>query len=137
MPRVRYTDDGGRYRVADETFEPGDEAEVSDGLASHLVDDVGRFERVDSDDASDDGNTADADGDEEDVGVDLSEEAVHPAAEPPFNPSDLTVAEIEERLEDGDYDEPDLLALYSAEAESKERQTALDAIRQAEDELEG
>lgn len=46
MPTIRYTADGGRYRVAGETFEPGDSADVSDGLAEHLVDDVGDFERV-------------------------------------------------------------------------------------------
>ena len=46
MPTVRYTAEAGQYRVAGETFGPGDEADVSEGLATHLVDDVGDFERV-------------------------------------------------------------------------------------------
>jgi hypothetical protein len=46
MPTVRYTADGGRYRVAGTTFEPGDDADVPNGVADRLVDDVGSFERV-------------------------------------------------------------------------------------------
>ena len=64
------------------------------------------------------------------------DDVVRPADEPPFDPSEYTVSEIEERLEEGDFDEPELLALDSAEAEDKDRETALDAIVQAEEELE-
>lgn len=52
MPTVRYTADDGTYTVAGTRFTPGDTAEVSLGLATHLIDEVGEFERVN--DAGDD-----------------------------------------------------------------------------------
>jgi len=58
VPTVRYTGDG-RYRVAGNRFESGDEAEVSDGLAQHLVDDVGEFELVDADEGGANGTETD------------------------------------------------------------------------------
>jgi hypothetical protein len=115
MPRVRYTG-GSRYRIRDgPDFTAGDEADVDDGTAERLTarDD---FELVDEDDG---------------------EETVRPADTPPFDPGALTVAEIEDRLADTEYGQAELLALYSAEAEGDERTTALDAIEQAEEELEG
>jgi hypothetical protein len=61
MPTVRYTADGGRYRTAGVTFEPGDEHVVPTGKAEHLVEDVGDFEYVDRDETAGDGATDDAD----------------------------------------------------------------------------
>ena len=54
MPTVRYTADGGTYRVAGHSFEPGDERDVDDELADYLADHEG-FEVVDAD--ADDGDS--------------------------------------------------------------------------------
>lgn len=134
MPRVRYTDDGGRYRVAGETFEPGDDAEVSEGLASHLVDDVGRFERIASDDGGDsDGDDPDAasDGDSaSDAGSDDGE-ASDDEGGAPFHPGEYTVGELEERVASGDYSDAELEALAEAERANDDRTTAIEAIEEA------
>lgn len=49
---------------------------------------------------------------------------------PPFNPSDLTVSELKDRLEDDDYDwnQRCYLGLLEAEERGKNRTTAIDAI---------
>jgi len=49
-------------------------------------------------------------------------------AEAPFDPCDLTVDELTSALEDDDLDSDDLDALAAAEADGKDRDTALDAI---------
>ena len=38
MPRIRYTADGGHYRVAGVGFDPGDERDVDADLAEYLTD---------------------------------------------------------------------------------------------------
>lgn len=125
MPRVRYTDDGGRYRVAGESFGPGDEAEVSEGLATHLVEDVDRFERVDTSSAeTDSGAGAQTEASD---GSDAGSDAESASG---FDPSAHTVTEIREHVEqvDGNDVVDELEALRQQELEGKNRTTALDAI---------
>ena len=96
MPRVRYTADGGRYRTGGVTFEPGDEGEVSTGLAEHLVEDVGSFEYVDgAEDAEELPTPDDLTGDEaeaEDETEDETKDSVVTA------PGEFTIDEIEAEL---------------------------------------
>lgn len=51
---------------------------------------------------------------------------------PPFDPSDVTVAELERRLADEDYDwnEDSLNGLLDAEADGKDRKTAKKMIKE-------
>lgn len=52
MPRARYTAEGGTYRIDGQSFEPGDEYEVSRTVADHLQD-VDDFEVIlEKDDAA-------------------------------------------------------------------------------------
>lgn len=60
-----------------------------------------------------------------------AEEASEPAVEsPPFDPAEKTVSELEDALEDEDYDWNDaaLRGLREAEADGENRETALEAI---------
>lgn len=100
MPTVRYTA-GGRYRVAGHTFEPGDEADISDGLADHLVD-TGAFTVVGGDGSQ-------------------------PWPPEDYIPSKHTVAEIREGV--AEIDDPEQLErLAEAEEAGENRTTALEAI---------
>jgi hypothetical protein len=68
MPRVRYTG-GGTYRVSGIGFEPGDEHDVDDDLASHLAD-IDAFDVLDDPDgdataAGDDGDDSSEDASDE------------------------------------------------------------------------
>ncbi|WP_435175643.1 hypothetical protein [Halorussus sp. AFM4] len=56
------------------------------------------------------------------------------AVEPPFDPSEFNVDELEERLEGADLTVDELDALADAEADGKNRETALDAISDAKEE---
>ena len=46
----------------------------------------------------------------------------------PFDPSEYTVDELEEELEDGDYSEEELAALAEAERDGEGRDSALDLL---------
>jgi len=122
MTRVTYTADGGHYRVAGIGFDPGDTKDVDGELADYLrghedfdvVDDVAESE----------GDAREEDG-------------------PPeghltrYHPSDLTVDEIREKLSEFDYTAADLERLADEERDGKNRTTAIDAIEDRRDELEG
>jgi hypothetical protein len=127
MSRVRYTADGGRYRVAGHTFEPGDDGEVSEALAAHLVDDVGEFERVDAQAAeATDGptdETAEAAAEVDDPPDDEDEADDDLAA----TLADLTIDEFEDELESGRFDDR-LDAVAEAEEKGKDRTGIHDAI---------
>lgn len=69
MVRVRYTAAGGRYRTGGHTFEDGDEHDLPQGLAQHLVEDVGDFEYVDDEPVA---SPAASDADEPRGGADTS-----------------------------------------------------------------
>jgi len=115
MPTVRYTADGGHYRVGGHGFEPGDERDVDDELAGYLAD-HGDFEVVD-----------DAGGD------DVHEEDGPPdeGANPPFDPSKSTVDELEAALKETNHHQVALEALLEAEKDGKDRETAKEAIEAA------
>jgi len=53
MPTVRYTAEGGHYRIGGHGFDPGDEHEVDDELATYLADHED-FEVVDGDEGGGD-----------------------------------------------------------------------------------
>lgn len=128
MPTIRYTDDGGRYRAGGVTFEPGDEGDVSAGLAEHLIDDVGDFEYVDADEATtedvreEDNLPVEDESSEDDDLVDELQE--------------LTIPEIEAELESGRFDDR-LDAVAEAEREGKDRAGVHDAIGVRRAEIEG
>jgi len=128
VPTVRYTSEGGRYRVGGETFEPGDVHDVPDGLATHLVDDVGEFEYVDdaagaageggpaADDVHEEDGPPDEDGDDDGTDDDLA--AIL---------ADMTIPEFEEELESGRFDDR-LDAVAKAEAQGDDRAGIHDVI---------
>jgi len=124
MPVIRYTAEGGRYRVAGQSFEPGDEAGVSKSLADHLLD-RDDFEVVD------DGSEALKEDDSPD-----SDDADGESGTLPFNPENHTNDEIAERASNID-DEAALNALLNLEVEQKDRNGAKDAIDDRLNELEG
>lgn len=114
MPRVRYTAEGGHYRVGGYGFDPGDEQDVDDELAEYLGD-------------HEDFEVLEELGAEDDVAEDESEI---------FDPADHTVDEIEEAV--ADVEDPDWLeTVREAETEGDDRTTALEAIDDRLDELEG
>lgn len=116
MVRVRYAAEGGRYRVGGSTFAPGEEAGVAAGLAEHLVEEVGVFEYAGAGGATDAASSPGGAGD---------------IADPPIDPTGFSVAELEAHLADAEYSTAELRALASAEAASKDRTTAHDAITSA------
>ncbi|WP_265112286.1 hypothetical protein [Halosolutus halophilus] len=133
MPTIRYTDDGGRYRAGGVTFEPGDEGEVSAGLAEHLVDAVGDFEYV---------TLENADADKTTNGDDASEDSLAGEDESPEDDDlidelqGLTIPEFEAELESGRFDDR-LDAVAEAEREGKDRAGVHDAIGVRRAEIEG
>lgn len=113
MPTVEKTSGGRAYiRPLEQRFEIGDRVDVDEEMAAYLCDERGDFGRVLEKDDS---------------------EAVDD--ELPFDPADLTVDELEERIADID-DVATLDALGQAEDEGKSRETALEAIDDRLDELE-
>ena len=125
MPTVRYTADGGHYRVGGHGFDPGDERTVDDELAEYLADRDG-FEVI--------GDAGDDDVHEEDGPPDL--DAVDGEPTLPFSPENHTNDEVAEKV--ADIDEPAALrALLNLEAEQKDRDGATEAIQNRLDELEG
>ena len=128
MARVRYTADGGHYRVGGHGFDPGDEHEVDAELADYLSD-VDAFEVIDADgspgeedeppdeagaEATDDGE---GESEEFDVGAFVSRTPVDDVAD------DIRAGEADEYLEAVD--------------EAATRVTVQDAIGERRAELEG
>ena len=108
-----------RDHANDRVIEPGEEIpeDSVDRITSAHPHDVAVAEDTDGEeDSTADETTDDAD---EDV-------------EPPFDPSDHKVAELEDKLEANDYTAAELDALESAEAAGKNRDTALSAIDQTD-----
>jgi len=123
MPTIRYTADGGTYRIAGYGFNPGDERDVDDDLAEYLADRED-FEVV--------GETTEADADTGD-GANRDEE------------SDSETFDEDTWFDDHD-DYQDRVAAVEAgdvdthldvikEAESS--QNVIDAVEDRRDELEG
>lgn len=114
MPTVQKTHGGEVYlRSEDARVTQGDRVEVSAAKAAYLCDERGDFERVGDEpgpEAEDDG---DGDGD---------------GAEPPLDPGEYTIAELEEALAEGDYSGDELTAITAAEAAGEDRKGAHDTI---------
>lgn len=102
------------------TFEGGTAAVDEESVARVIDDTYPNIEYVDGDAgdgaASDD---ADSEPDQEDDDV---------VAEPPFDPTEKTVGELEELLEEDDYSAAELDAIAAAEEAGEDRSTAHDAI---------
>jgi hypothetical protein len=100
------------------TFEGGTAAVDDESVARVIDDTYPNIEYVDGD-AGDTTDGADSGDDQEDDDV---------VAEPPFDPTEKTVGELEELLEEGDYSAAELDAIDAAEQAGEDRSTARDAI---------
>lgn len=127
MPTVEKTSGGRVYiRPLDQRFGIGDRVDVDEEMAAYLCDERGDFSRiVEKDDAEDESEDTEDESESEDVDEEL-----------PFDPADLTVDELEERIADID-DAETLDAIGQAEDEGKSRETAFEAINDRLDDLEG
>lgn len=120
MPTVEKTSGGRVYiRPLDQRFEIDDRVDVDEEMAAYLCDERGDFSRIVEKDDTEDESEPEADSDEL-----------------PFDPADLTVDELEERIADID-DVETLDAIGQAEDEGKSRETAFEAINDRLDDLEG
>jgi len=108
--QLRFAGPAGRFRLtgAGVDVEQGDTVHVDDETAEYLLEN-GNFEAVEA---------SAGESDSEDDG----------GAEPPVAPSELTVDELEATLDESDYSDAELQALRAAEADGKDRSSALDAI---------
>ena len=98
-----------RDRRNDRVIEPGDVVE----LDTHVAETQPEFARVEDDSGG---------------GSERGDEPPDEAS-PPFDPTDLTVGELESELSDGDFSGAELEALATAEgADGSPRSTALEAI---------
>ncbi|WP_114576706.1 hypothetical protein [Saliphagus sp. LR7] len=120
MPTLRWDGDAlfGDLANTGQLIEPGQEIDVDEEDADHYLGHrSGDWERVDEpaegdgDESGDESEETDDDADSEDI-------------EPPFDPTEPTVSELKDKLEDGDYTDAELEALKEAE----DRSTAVDAI---------
>lgn len=124
MPRARYTAEGGTYRVAGISFEPGDEREVDRELATHLSDNDD-FEVIVEKDAAD-GSTEEDETDSTDD-VDEDADAFDAAAFVDRTPYGDVVDDIEAGEADDHLD---------AVAEAADRVAVEDAVGERRAELE-
>lgn len=131
MVELRWTNDNlfSDYSHTGNTVRPGETIDVDESDVSRYLDHwTDGWERVDSDsDESEDDEDDDtgSDDDEGNLGEDSStDEETDTEESEPFDPSDYTVAELKDELEDGDYSDGELEALREAE----DRSTAVDAI---------
>ena len=96
----------------------GGTAAVDDESVARVIDDTyPNIEYVDGDAGA--GADATFGDDQEDDDV---------VAEPPFDPTEKTVGELEELLDEGDYSAAELDAIAAAEEAGEDRSTAQDAI---------
>jgi len=96
----------------------GGTAAVDDESVARVIDDTyPNIEYVDGDAGA--GADATSGDDQEDDDV---------VAEPPFDPTEKTVGELEELLDEGDYSAAELDAIAAAEEAGEDRSTAQDAI---------
>lgn len=101
------------------TFEGGTAAVDEESVARVIDDTYPNIKYVDGADAGADSDDADSEPEQEDDDV---------VAEPPFDPTEKTVGELEELLEEGDYSAAELDAIAAAEEAGEDRSTAHDAI---------
>lgn len=94
------------HRSLGRRVEHGETVDVDEDTASRLAENY-NYERVEGDESED--------GESEDV-------------EPPFDPTEYTVDELDSRLADNDYTDDELAALRDAEESGEGRTSALDVI---------
>lgn len=103
----------GTFSYEGELFAPGETVDVDEETADDLLDHWSDgWERADETQSAEDGDDSEA-------------------VDAPLNPSEYTVADLEDELEGGDYSADDLDAIESAEQDGKDRETALEAIDDA------
>lgn len=113
--------DGG-----DRKLEPGDVVDFEDGPSESFADlfraveDEKGSEGAESDsvDEEDESPSADEESAQNDAEPDQSDD------EPPFDPSDLTISELEEKLEEENYSDEELDAILQAERGGNDREGA-------------
>jgi len=101
------------------TFEGGTAAVDEESVARVIDETYPNIEYVDGADDGAASDDADSEPDQEDDDV---------VAESPFDPTEKTVGELEELLEEGDYSAAELDAIAAAEEAGEDRSTAQDAI---------
>lgn len=104
------------------TFEGGTATVDDESVAEAIDDTYPNIEYVDGADAGDGTASDDADSEPD------QEDADDVVAEPPFDPTEKTVGELEELLEEDDYSAAELDAIGAAEEAGEDRSTAHDAI---------
>ncbi|WEL29857.1 hypothetical protein [Haloferax volcanii] len=125
--RVRVA--GSQFRYDREQYIEGDELEVHEGALEKHPRTLERVEDADENVQMSTGGEADA-ADDVDEGGGLTVDDLDP------HPEDLTVVELEERIDD--VDDVDLLeTIKEAEEETENRTGAIDAVENRLDELEG
>jgi hypothetical protein len=125
MPRVRYTADGGHYRVGGHGFDPGDEVDVDGELAEYLAD-HDDFEVLEADDDGDEDNSDD--------GKDATEAIATGDADAFVDRT--PVSDVADDILDGHVDEV-LNEIEAAESDGRDRKTVYEAIEDRRDELGG
>lgn len=114
-----------RDRRNDREVEPGEVVELDE----HVADPQPQFVEVSADATDGDSDTSVDEADSDETADDEDSSGSDGADEPPLNPDDFAVPELEDALEDGDYSGEELDAIEAAErADGSPRSTALDAI---------
>jgi hypothetical protein len=133
MTKYKYTGEQDFYWKAGEVqLGRGDTIEVEE--ESELGQQAHRFEEVESEAESD---SSDGEGEgsapEEETESEAAEQAESESEgpSPPFDPAELTVSELEAKLEEGELSDEDLREIEKAEATGEGRSTALEAIEKA------
>lgn len=127
MPTVRYTADGGAYRVGGHTFEPGDEADVDPELAAHLAD-VESFDVLEAPSEGDADENSDGGDEQQDEEAEADSGGLDVDAFLDRTP----VGDVADDILDGEADDH-----LDELAEAADRVTVHDAIGERRAELEG
>lgn len=97
----------GPLRRGEERIAPGDEFEPTDAERRSFGDLIEDTDEAAAEESADEPETL---------------------AEPPFDPGDLSVSDLRERLDEGDYSDEELAALEASEKDGEDRKTAKEAI---------
>lgn len=136
MPTYEYVGPNDHYlNAGEQVLTPGDVVELSE-------DELGEFEHYFEEVEAEDGSEGDSSSEEdespsgedetaesEDEGAQSESEAE--VADPPLDPTSLSVNQLESELDAGDFSDEELDAIEQAERDGEERTTALDAIESA------
>ncbi|UIP00340.1 hypothetical protein Hbl1158_02925 [Halobaculum sp. CBA1158] len=105
MQTLRFTGPAGRFRLPAEDVDVanGETVDIDDETAEYLLAN-GNFEVVESADSADETEADESD-----------------SVDPPLDPANYTVSELETALEDGEYSDDELAAIRAAESAGKNR----------------